>query len=110
MQSSHQCNEFISTLFIVAKPNGKFRPVINLRYLNEFVCYNHFKQETFNIVLDLIQRNDYFTKVDLSEAYFSVPIHEHYRKYLKFQWNGNLYEFSCLPFGLSIAPYLFTKI
>lgn len=43
---SSEEEEFISTVFIVSKPNGKFRPVINLRYLNEFVQYNHFKQET----------------------------------------------------------------
>ena len=110
VKTEHENGEFISTLFIVPKPNGKFRPVINLKYLNEFVCYNHFKQETFSIVLELIQRNDYFTKIDLSEAYFSVPIHEEFTKYLKFSWNGILYKFTCLPFGLAIAPYLFTKI
>lgn len=108
--TEHEPGEFISTLFLVPKPNGKFRPVINLRYLNEFVSYNHFKQETFNIVLDLIQKNDFFTKLDLSDAYFSVPIHEDDTKFLKFSWNGFLYKFVCLPFGLSIAPYLFTKI
>ena len=50
--------EFISTLFIVPKPNGKFRPVISLRYLNGFVHYDHFKQETFSMVLDLLQEGD----------------------------------------------------
>ena len=31
--SESEPDEFISTIFIVPKPNGKFRPVINLRYL-----------------------------------------------------------------------------
>lgn len=39
--------QFISNIFIVPKPNGKFRPVINLRELNKFVHYEHFKMETF---------------------------------------------------------------
>ena len=43
--------QFISTIFIVPKSNGKFRPVINLKFLNEFVTYEHFKQETFMVVL-----------------------------------------------------------
>ncbi|WAQ99028.1 POL-like protein [Mya arenaria] len=106
----NESEEFISTLFIVPKPNNKFRPVINLRFLNKFVGYNHFKQEIFNVVLDLVQRNDFFTKMDLLEAYFSVPIHDDSTKYLKFSWNGLLYKFICLPFGLAIAPFLFTKI
>lgn len=110
VETEHEQGEFISTLFIVPKPNGKVRPVINLRYLNQFVCYNHFKQETFSVVLDLIQRNDYFTKVDLVDSYFSVPIHEEFTKYLKFSWNGKLLKFVCMPFGLSVALFSFTKI
>ena len=108
--SESECGEFISTLFIVPKKNGKFRPVINLRYLNQFVHYDHFKQETFKVVLNLIQENDFFTSTDLNDAYFSVPIHENYQKYLKFSWRGVLYKFVCLPFGLKSSPYVFTKI
>ncbi len=62
------------------------------------------------MVLDLIQKDDYFTSIDLQDAYFSVPIHEHDQKFLKFRLNGALYKFVCLPFGLSPAPKLFTKI
>jgi len=108
--SFHEENEFISNLFVVPKPNGKWRPILNLKYLNEFVVYNHFKLETFQLVLDLIQPDDFFTKIDLTDAYFSVPIHPESRKFLKFSWNGVLYEMTCLPFGISVAPFLFTKI
>ena len=82
--------EFISTIFIVPKPNGKFRPVINERYLNVFIHYEHFKQETFSVVLDLLQENNFLTSIDLQNAYFSIPIHELDQKYLKFIWNGYL--------------------
>ena len=103
-------DEFISTIFIVPKPNGKFRPVINLRYLNVFIDYEHFKQETFSVVLDLLQENDFLTSVYLQNAYFSIPIHELDQKYLKFVWNGNLYKFVCVCFGITCAPFLFTKV
>lgn len=109
VETKSEPNEFISTIFIVPKSNGKFRPVINLKYLNEFVHYDHFKQETFKVVLELIQEGDFLTKIDLQDAYFSIPIHEDFQKYLKFQWNGVLYKFVCLPFGLKSAPYVFTK-
>lgn len=108
--SFHEQNEFISTLFIVPKPNGKFRPIINLKYLNNFVHYDHFKQETFQVVLDLLQEKDFMTSIDLKDAYFSVSIHPDFQKYLKFSWKGNLYKFVCLPFGLKSAPFVFTKI
>ena len=57
-------------VFIVPKHNGKFRPVINLRYFNEFVHYDHFKQETFKIVLDLLQENDFLTSVNFKMHIF----------------------------------------
>ena len=37
-------DQYISNIFIVPKPNGKYRPIINLRYLNFFIRYEHFKQ------------------------------------------------------------------
>lgn len=108
--SEFEPGQFISTIFIVPKPNGKFRPVINLKFLNEFVHYEHFKQETFNVVLDLVQEGDFFTSLDLCDAYFSIAVQEFFQKYLKFVWQGQLYKFVCVPFGYSMAPRLFTKI
>lgn len=102
--------ELISTIIVVPKKNGKFRPVINLRYLNRFVEYQHFKQENLNIVLDLIQKDDFLTSIGLQDAYFSIPIQPRYHKYLRFSWQDQLYQFLVLPFGLSSAPRLFTKI
>lgn len=48
--------------------------------------------------------------LDLKDAYFLVPIHREYKKYLRFQWNETIFEFNVLPFGLNTAPYVFTKI
>ena len=48
--------------------------------------------------------------IDLKDAFLSVPIHEQHRKFLRFQWNSSLYKFQCLPFSLTSAPCLFTKI
>ena len=48
--------------------------------------------------------------IDLKDAYLSVAVAEEHRKYLRFQWERQLYEFLCLPFGLSSAPRTFTKL
>ena len=103
-------NEFISNIFLVPKKTGDKRPVINLRYLNKFVSYFHFKMETIETVKSLIQEGDFLTSIDLTDAYFSVLIAPHFRKFLRFIWNGVRYEFICLCFGLASAPRIFTKI
>lgn len=110
LPSNHEKGQFISNIFLVPKPNGKYRPVINLRQLNEYVHYEKFKQETFPFVLELIQQNDYFASLDLKSAYFSIPIHKESIKYLKFEWRDQLYAFVSLCFGLSSAPFCFTKV
>ena len=48
--------------------------------------------------------------IDLTDAYYSVPIDESYQKYLKFSHDGKLYKFTCMPNGLSSAPRYFTKL
>jgi hypothetical protein len=48
--------------------------------------------------------------IDLKDAYYSIPIRERDRKYLRFYWHNQLYQFTCLPNGLSSGPRKFTKI
>ena len=93
-----ESGEFISTIFIVTKSKGKFRPIINLKYLNEFIQYNHLKQKTFRTVVGLLQIGDYMTSIDLQDAYFAVPVQKDSQKYLKFSWNGVLYKCVCVCF------------
>ncbi|KAM0736382.1 Gag-Pol polyprotein [Formica fusca] len=48
--------------------------------------------------------------LDLKDAYYLVPIEKISRKFLRFLYKGELFEFTCLPFGLNVAPYVFTKL
>ena len=66
--------------------------------------------EILQHVTELLKRDAYFTSIDLENAYFSIPISKNLRKYLKFIWNDVLYDFVFLPFRLSSAPRVFTKI
>jgi hypothetical protein len=47
---------------------------------------------------------------DLQSGYYHVDIHEQDVEYLGFEYLGQYYVFTCLPFGLASAPYAFTLI
>ena len=86
------------------------RPIINLKKLNQFLLAPHFKMEHLLSFLPSVQPGMFLTSLDLSDAYFSLPIASSVRKFLRFSWGGELYEFQCLCFGFSPAPYIFTKV
>ena len=102
VQTHNQSNRrFISSIFIVPKKDGGNRPVINLKPLNQFLIYEHFKMEGIHMLRDLLKQNDYLVKIDIKDAYLSVPIWKDHQKYLRFLWKGTLHELACLPFGVS---------
>ena len=49
-------------------------------------------------------------KLDMKNAYFSVPLHQTSIKYVRFLWSGNLYEFLWLCSGLGLAPRIYKKL
>ncbi|XP_069122369.1 uncharacterized protein [Argopecten irradians] len=50
------------------------------------------------------------TLVDLKDAYFHIPIKKSARKFLRFTCNGKVFQFRAMPFGLTTAPLVFTKL
>ena len=110
VETEHEAGEILSHVFIRPKPDGSFRLILNLSRLNEHVDKKTFKMETLRSALQLIRKDCYFGKIDLKDAFYSVPINKHFRKYLKFVWKGKLYSFTCLPNGLSTASRIFTKV
>ena len=73
--ASFNPRQFVSNLFIIPKKSGDLRPVINLKPLNEFVQYHHFKMEGLNTLLDFLSGSEFFTTVDLKDVCFTIPIH-----------------------------------
>ena len=104
-----QDTEFYSPIFIAVQEK-KERFILNAKNLNLFIKKFHFKMEGLHHVAEIIQRGDFMCKIDLSKAFFHIPIHKQHRKYLNFYWKGNLYRFTCLPFGVTSAPRVFTKL
>ena len=58
------------------KKSCGFRPIINLKPLNQWIRNEHFKIENLESDKHVVKRNDWFTKLDLEDAYLTVPIGE----------------------------------
>ena len=98
---------FFSRLFLVPKKEGQMRPVLPL---NKLIYHKHFKMEGIHTVRDLLQRDDWMTRINIKDAYFAIPIYPQHQRFLRFQWKGKCFQFTCLPFGLVSAPRVFTKL
>ncbi|XP_029973330.1 uncharacterized protein LOC115407110 [Salarias fasciatus] len=106
-----QCQSgFYSRYFLVPKRGGTgIRPILDLRALNKYLRTYQFRMLTHASLLRMVRRNDWFTSVDLKDAYFHIPIYPPHRKYLRFAFQGVCYEYRVLPFGLSLSPRVFVR-
>ena len=102
---------YSSSMFLVTKKSGGKRPVLNLKPLNKFVPNQTLKMEGIHLLKDFLKPNYFMTKLDLSDAHYSIPIDKHSRHYLQFTciFEGKLYQFKVLVFGLNTAPRIFSK-
>ena len=110
IRSLHERGEFISPIFVCPKKDGTHRMILNLKALNVYVEFHHFKMDTLWSVIKLIKPNCFMASVDLKDAYYTVPVALASQKFLKFEWKGQLYQYTCLPNGLSSCPRKFTKL
>ena len=58
----------------------------------------------------MLDKGDFLFSFDLKSGYHHVDMAECHWKYLGFEWHGKFYVFTVLPFGLSSACYMFTKL
>ena len=101
---------FYNRLFLVPKPNQRWRPILDLSHLNLFLKPGTFKMETPETIRLSLQKGEWVTSLDFSDAYFHIPISQRSRKYLRFFLGRKAYQFTALPFGLATAPLEFTKV
>ena len=101
---------FFNRLFLVPKPNSKWRPILDLSNLNLFLKVEKFKMETPETIRTSLQQGEWVTSIEFKDAYFHIPIQEQSRKYLRFHVEGQTYQFKALPLGLSTAPMEFTVV
>ena len=101
---------YYSRVFVAMKASGAWRPIIDLSALNLHVDFTKFHMETPQSVLRSVRKGDWMVSIDLKDAYLQVPVHPDSRRFLRFVSGGQAFQFKVLPFGLTTAPQVFTRV
>ena len=72
--SQPEGTEFVSPIFTVPNTDGSFRLILNLKVLNSFLQYIHFKMDNIRTVIFNVTPGCYMATLDLKSAYYSVPV------------------------------------
>lgn len=99
--SSPEPGEFVSPIFLRPKSDGSHCMILNLKPINEFVQYHHFKMDTLVSAIRMMKPGCYMASIDLRDASYSVPVAKEHQKYLKFMFNRTL---SSTPACQMICP------
>ncbi|KAJ1116718.1 hypothetical protein NDU88_004924 [Pleurodeles waltl] len=105
---SSPCN---SPIMGLKKPCGKVRIVQDLRKINEIVmkCCPIVPNPAV-IMFQVPCDAEWFTVVDLSQAFFSIPLHEDSQFLVSFKFLDKVYSWCRIPQGFSESPSIFNQI
>ena len=66
--------------------------------------------ETLVHILSMVERGMYQTLIDLTHAFLMVPVKAEHRCYLKYVFQGEIFQYLVLPFRYTGSPGIFSKI
>ena len=100
-----------SRLFTIPKKDSaKDRLILDLSGINKFIHCPTFKLLTLKEVKLLLPPGYWTISIDLRDGYLHLAVAPKKRPYLGFRYRNQDWQFKALPFGLNIAPRVFTKI
>ena len=105
----------VNPLSVSVQSSGKKRLILDLRYVNKHIFKQKFKFEDWRVTLDYFEKGCYFTKFDLKSGYHHLDIFPDHQAYLGCSWvmpgrDKKFFMFTVLPFGLSSALFIFSKL
>uniref|UniRef100_A0AAX7UYB6 ribonuclease H n=1 Tax=Astatotilapia calliptera TaxID=8154 RepID=A0AAX7UYB6_ASTCA len=101
--NSATCN---TPIFPVKKANtGKYRLVHDLRAINEIMeMIPQVVANPHTILNQVTPKEQWFSVIDLSNAFFSVPLHPNSQYLFGFTFEGQRYTYTRLPQGFQNSP------
>ena len=103
--------KYCSLLFSVPKrDSAESRTILDLSKLNEYICVSTFKMLTLRQVRLLLPQHAWTVALDFQDGFYHIMVSRAFRPFLGFRYRGQNWRFRAMPFGLNVAPKIFTKI
>ncbi|XP_055547651.1 uncharacterized protein LOC129731571 [Wyeomyia smithii] len=99
--------QWISGMSAVPKGKGDFRLVVNMRAPNKAIKREYFRSPIIDEMKVKLHGAKYFTKLDLSDAFYHLELSEDSRVLTTFITENGMYRFTRLMFGVNCAPEIF---
>ena len=100
---------YASPAFLVCRPVKKPRLVIDYRKMNMNIEIEALPLPNIHTCFQWFSGAKYFSILDLSNAYFQIPLSEKSMPITAFVVPYGLYEFCRVPFGLSTGAQVLTR-
>ncbi len=88
------------------RPQKIRRPILDLRLLNYALMKRSFRVITLKQIFTKICPVDWFMSLDLKDVYFRIQV---IQESMRSAFEVVAYQYKVLPFGLSLAPHIFTR-
>ena len=102
--------DWVNSMVIVTKPNGKLRICIDPRDLNKAIKCGYYPMKTIEEVVTRLPNAKVFSVLDARSGFWQVKLDEESSKLCTFNTPFGRYMFKRLPFGLSSSQDVFQRI
>ena len=110
IEEIHTPTDFCAPAVVVYKKSGDIRLCADFRQLNRFIKREQFQTPTFEELAVRMKSPRFFSKLDCRNGFWAIPVAEHSQNLLSFSTPFGRFRYRRVPFGISSAPEVFTKV
>jgi hypothetical protein len=103
-------SQYASPAFLVPKPNGGHRMLVDYRLLNKKVVFDAFPMPTVEHAFADFTNAKIFSVLDLNSAYYQIPLSAKSRKATAFCTPFGLFEFTKFPMGIIVGCQVLSRV
>ncbi len=99
-----------SPIVLVRKKDGTIRFCVDYHKLKDVTHKDAYPLPRINDILDALRGAKYFCSIGLASGYWQIKVADKDREKIAFGSHLGLYEFLCMPFGLTGVPATFSRL